>query len=149
MEDWRDGHAALSVAPNKPDGTPNPKAKEDTYGLWPDKGSGLGSADRSIQGVPDNGAGSDVRKNLPWDRRDRYKYQFSVCISEEQYIKLLKVVSRNVTWTETHNCSSFASDTFYEVTGIDIDADIWWGPETPGELGSSISEANKARSGKG
>ena len=38
-------------------------------------------------------------------------------------------------------CSS--RETFEEVTGVDIDADDWFGFETPREIGDSILRANR------
>lgn len=50
--------------------------------------------------------------------------------------------NQNHTWRYTNTCASFASETFYDVTGIDIDADDWGGFETPREISSSISDIN-------
>lgn len=45
-------------------------------------------------------------------------------------------------WTCTNTCASFASETFYAVTGIDIDADEFVGFETPREIGEHIIGEN-------
>ena len=54
----------------------------------------------------------------------------------------LRCLKEHREWCYTDNCSSFASDTFGDVTGTDVDADDWAGFESPGELGDSINSAN-------
>lgn len=67
---------------------------------------------------------------------------FCHAISEEEEKKLKKLVRKPTKWTLTNTCASFASETFEEVTGIDIDADEILGFETPREIGEHIIEAN-------
>jgi hypothetical protein len=43
-------------------------------------------------------------------------------------------------WYPLDNCASFASETFYKTTGIDIDADSYFDVETPREVGDNIKE---------
>ena len=57
--------------------------------------------------------------------------------------KLKCILKQNHSWRHTNNCASFASETFEEVTGVDIDADDWFGFETPREIGDSILRANR------
>jgi hypothetical protein len=56
--------------------------------------------------------------------------------------KLNGIVQQAHTWTLSNTCASFASETFYAVTGIDVDADEYFGAETPREVGEHIKEAN-------
>lgn len=106
-----------------------------SYGLWPDSHPGIVAAGLN------NGAGSDVRVNFRGDLR-KGKYFFWKCITKAQRAVLNAAISRLWTWTFTNTCASFASEVFYEVTQIDIDADEFMGFETPREIGESILEAN-------
>ena len=72
-------------------------------------------------------------------------------ITNKEKDKLMNIVSVSQAWTCTNTCASFASETFYDVTGIDIDADDAGfasnvfpliGVETPREIGKHIIEAN-------
>lgn len=125
------GHAWLTLH----DGTSG--AMLASYGLWPDGHPGIQAA-----GL-DNGDGSDVRTNFSGDMR-LGTYYYCRCITKEQKAKLDELVTTTRGWCTTDNCSSFASDTFYEVTGVDVDADDEGalGVETPREVGDSIKELN-------
>lgn len=126
---YLDGHAWLTLS----DGATG--ALISSYGLWPDGHPGI-----TADGLA-NGDGSDVRVNYPGDF-GRGKYRFCVCISNAMKAKLDAAVAQNITWTYTNTCASFASDVFFETTGLDIDADDFGGFETPRELGDSIKAAN-------
>lgn len=63
-------------------------------------------------------------------------------IDEKMECKLKCILGKNHSWRITNNCASFASETFEEVTGVNIDADDWLGIETPREIGDSILSAN-------
>ena len=97
------------------------------YGLWPD----------NHPGTKDNGAGTDIRKNMESKsgKANRY-YKLSVWQTQ----KLLNLLAVNTTWATTNNCSSWASHALHEVTKKDIDADDWLDFETPRELGKSINK---------
>jgi hypothetical protein len=127
---FTDGHAAIAFL----DGC-NKSAT--TYGLWPDKHPDI------IRGGLNNDDGSDVRVNFPNDNPSRYPYKHCREITEKQAKKLDELVSQNWHWRYTQNCSSFASDVFRKVTGVDIDADDNLGFETPREIGDSIKDENK------
>lgn len=126
-----DGHAWLTL--HAADGT-----LIHSYGLWPDSHPGITAAGLN------NGDGSDVRVDYAGDRR-LGAYYYAVGISEEQRVALDAAVRRQWCWTITNTCASFASEVFYEVTGIDIDADDYLGFETPREVGEHIVEANGGR----
>ena len=70
------------------------------------------------------------------------KYSYCAEISKEQEQTLFDILKENHTWRYTNTCASFASETFYDVTGIDIDADDNFGFETPREISESIEELN-------
>lgn len=105
-----------------------------TYGLWPD------SHEEIIDAGLANGSVSDVRidfwKDLLYMSLARCVY--CVCINDAQRSKLDTIVSQHHGWRYTNNCSSFASEVFYDVTGIDVDADDVLGIETPREICESI-----------
>ncbi len=123
-----DGHANISV--HNPDGT------VDTYGLWPDDHPSI------INSGLNNGAGSDIRPNLANDHGANYDYSYCEEITDEQYVNLQQIIHEGDSWSLTNNCSSFASETFYDVTGTDVDADDVIGVETPREVGQHIQELN-------
>lgn len=106
-----------------------------SYGLWPDWHEGISNAGLS------NGKGSDVRVNYIGDQRYG-AYYYRVCITAAQRKKLATEVAKNIGWEYTNTCAAFASETFFAVTGIDIDADEVLGFETPREVGESIMGAN-------
>ncbi len=126
---FTDGHSALILID-----TDTPSST--TYGLWPDKHPGIVGA-----GL-DNGKGSDVRVNYPGDDPSKYPYRHCRELTDKQAKKFEKLVSKNWKWRYTQNCSSFASDVFRKVTGVDIDANDLFGFETPREIGGSIIDAN-------
>jgi hypothetical protein len=115
---FTDGHAWISVTEG---------GITTRYGLWPDK----------HLRTKDNGAGSDIRKNMEpmLGKVNRY-YR----LSPWQTHKLLQLLTVNTTWSETNNCASWTSKVAHEVTNKDIDADDWLGFETPRELARSISK---------
>lgn len=118
LSQFTDGHAWISVT----DGRITTR-----YGLWPD----------NHPNTKDNGAGTDIRKNMePKSGKANRYYKLSTWQSQ----KLLILLARNTTWEKTNNCSSWASYIVTEVTGKDVDADDWLGFETPRELGKSINE---------
>lgn len=52
---------------------------------------------------------------------------------------LSRLLSANVTWRYTHNCSSWAHELIMAVVREDVDADDYlWFSETPRELGRNI-----------
>merc|ERR1712038_78240 len=125
------GHAALMLVDTF-------TGEKKTWGLWPDNHETIESL-----GL-DNGGGSDIREDFIGDVWSKGKYPFMYCepITEKEKKRLLKLTSLTTAWTCTHNCASFASETFYKVTGIDIDADEFLGFETPREVGQNIIKAN-------
>jgi RHS repeat-associated protein len=99
-----------------------------TFGLWPD----------SHLNVANNGSGSDVRLNIELNWSANYSYYKNISDAEETL--LFSILNQNHTWRYTNTCASFASETFFDVTGID--ADDWGGFETPREISSSIQDIN-------
>lgn len=106
-----------------------------SYGLWPDWHGGIQGAGLA------NGAGSDVRVNYTGDQRYG-TYYYCVCITAAQRKQLATEAGKNISWEYTNTCAAFASETFFAVTGVDIDADEFMGFETPREVGESIMQAN-------
>jgi len=104
-----------------------------TYGSWP--ANVAGEANRSS-------SDSDIRVNYPGDDPSNYPYVHCREINEEQYQKLQKMIADGDEWGYLNNCSSFASDTFSEVTNVNVSAsDTLW-ISTPRELGADIMRQN-------
>jgi hypothetical protein len=121
--DTTDGHAWITVTAA---GIPI------SYGLWPD----------DHPDTVNNGPGWDIRTNMepPTGLYNRYHL-----LRPSQKTILLRCLAANVTWAYTHNCSSWASDTAFDVTGEDINADdIVFHFETPREFGTSIRDLEQA-----
>lgn len=127
-----DGHAWTTVRIFSSSGS-----TVQSYGLWPD------DHPRTV----DNGAGWDIRVGMEPMSTSHNRYYL---LTPSQKNTLNTELAANVTWAFTHNCSSWASDTIYSVTGEDVDADDEWllGVETPREFGQSIDalEANEPTS---
>ena len=132
---FSDGHAWLTL---EKDNT------IDGYGLYPDQHSGIREA-----GL-DNGVGSDLRHNFQNDKRPG-KYQYCEDINKTQFEQFESIQQDPAHWSETHNCSSWASETFFDITETDVDADDEWvlGVETPRELGQNITRLNEQRALQG
>ena len=83
---------------------------------------------------------------LDYDRLDDAQVKVQIDSLTTGYIDksqfFVDKLAEGETWGYTNNCSSFASETFYDVTGVDVDADDWFGIETPRELGSNIMDMN-------
>ena len=107
------------------------------YGLWPD-----GMISGALQGTRD----TDVLKNQEGDGA-LGAYHYCEEINEAQRDQFEKARQEPANWWPTHNCSSWASDTFHDVTGVDVDADDEWfmGVESPQELGQNITRLNEQR----
>jgi len=101
------------------------------YGLWPDK----------HPVTINNGNKTDIRINL--EARAIGLANRYYLLSPAQSKKLDLEIKKNVAWTYTNTCASWASDVVNEVLFIDIDADDYMGFETPRELGKSIIELEK------
>ena len=103
-----------------------------SYGLWPDD-----HPDYLPGG--DNGPGWDIRTGR---ESSSSSYQRFYVLTPSQKATLASCIAANVTWSYTNNCSSWASDTGYALTGEDVDADDerLLGVESPSEFGSSIQE---------
>ena len=98
------------------------------YGLWPD-----------FSRAGDNGEGHDIRTGM--EDGDIPAASRFFRLTPEQVTALEGKLSENVTWGYTSNCSSWASETLTEVTGVRINADepLFLGiVETPRVLGESI-----------
>jgi len=101
------------------------------YGLWPD----------DHPAVKDNGDKSDVRKG----KEDGLSYEASYCriISKEESKRFNEILKKNHTWRYTNTCASFASETFEDVTGINVNANDTLGFETPRKITESIENIKK------
>ena len=129
------GHAALLLAEPDPD---TEAVTITTWGLWPD----------NHEDTADNGAGTDIRKNFANDVYTQFNYFYCEPVSKTQKDKLIAEGNKNIKWTCTNNCSSFATETFRKITGTDVDAgdELFLGVETPVEAGKSIIKLNDGSS---
>lgn len=96
-----------------------------SYGLWPDQ----------HPKTVDNGSGTDIRIGMEPTTGAAIRYYK---LTKVQGNKLRGLLLKNITWTYTNTCASWASEVVYQVTGNDVDADDWGGFETPRELGANI-----------
>lgn len=118
--DFRDGHAWLTVTR---DGTTT------SYGLWPDFHSD----------TADNGSGTDIRVGMEDGEIAAASRYFR--LTPEQVVTLEAKLNENVEWGVASNCSSWASETLTDVTGVRINANEPYSlgiVETPRVLGESI-----------
>ncbi|WP_324171606.1 hypothetical protein [Sulfurimonas sp.] len=118
--DFTGGHAWITI-------TNKTNLATVSYGLWPD------GHPRTL----DNKDGSDVRIGMepPKGLANRY-----YALSQEQYIKLQRLIMTTEYWFYTNNCSSWSSQMVYKLLRVDIDADDYFGIETPREFGHNIIE---------
>ncbi|OQA03668.1 MAG: hypothetical protein BWY69_00306 [Planctomycetes bacterium ADurb.Bin401] len=107
--------------------------KTTTYGLWHKSHS------KPVTRVrPD----SDVHKNKEPHTGTANRYYNNLTKKQEK--KLQEEINKKQKYRyPTNNCSSYASDTAEKVTGEDVDADSWFGVETPRELMENIKEKEK------
>lgn len=116
------GHTWLTITQN---------GKTTFYGLWPD----------AHPHTVDNGDASDIRVGL----------EASATAVASRYYKLIgaqaihfdTLLKANVHWFYTHNCSFWVSNVVQEILGEDVDADDYFGIETPRELGRNILRLEK------
>lgn len=111
------GHAWLTITQ---------KGKTVSYGLWPD----------AHPRTQDNGDLSDIRIGMEASAKAAASRFYK--LSSAQANKFNSMVNSNSHWFYTNNCSSWASSVVKEVVGEDVDADDWFGIETPRELGRNI-----------
>jgi len=55
-----------------------------------------------------------------------------------QYMKLKDLINTTEHWFYTNNCSSWVSEVVKKLYKTEVDADDWFGIETPRELSGSI-----------
>jgi len=115
----RSGHAWITVKEGD---------KTVYFGLWPD------GHPRTV----DNKEKTDVRVGLEAGRKAAASRFYRLGKARTQ--RLNSFLQKRRGWSVTYNCSSWASHLFYQVVGVDVDADDWFSVETPRELGSSIRE---------
>jgi len=119
------GHAWLSVHDTD-------KGTTNTYGLWPD----------FHPDTIDNREGTDVRKNME-KKSSPNKYNRYQKLTPKEEKKLKTFLSRTDHWRHSHTCAAWASQGFRETTREDIDADDYFGFETPRELSRNIVKKEK------
>lgn len=121
-----------------------------SYGLWPRHHELVDEANRShpdtdlqvdFEYVKKHDPSRDAGSDTYGDFREGPMF-YARRISSGQKSILNTIVSKPHLHSSTNNCASFASETFEAVTGVDIDADEWWGFETCREIGEHIIEAN-------
>jgi len=114
-----------------------------TYGLWPD----------THRYVENNGAGSDVRKNieqlhyLEYQEKTPYKRYYHLDKSKEQILETF--LKNSKTWLINYNCTDWAVELIKNVTGESFEdiSEVIRGVGklgTPRKLSKSISELNKS-----
>lgn len=117
------GHAWITI--NNPENNASR-----SIGLWPD----------NHPYIEDNGDLSDVRMGIeaPTGRYNRY-YN----LTPDELDRLQAYIAQGHQWGYLNNCSSFAEGAVDASKGLDLDADDWFGIETPRELGRSIQNAEE------
>ena len=65
-------------------------------------------------------------------------------ISKEESKKINEILKKNHTWRLTTTCASFASETFEDVTGINVNSNDTLGFETPRKITESIENIKKS-----
>ena len=120
------GHSWISHTPTN--------GSTSTYGLWHPSRTNA-NTDNRVR--PD----SDVYRNREMGY-DPSKYSSRYYdLNDEQAKKAKDYINRPHGYNyPTNNCSSFASDAANEIVGEDVDADSWFGFETPEELKENIQE---------
>ena len=120
------GHSWISHTPTN--------GSTSTYGLWHPSRSNMNTNNRVR---PD----SDVYRNREMGY-DPSKYNSRYYdLNDKQAKKAKDYINRPHGYNyPTNNCSSFASDAANEIVGEDVDADSWFGFETPEELKENIQE---------
>ena len=111
------GHAWLTITE---------KGKTIFYGLWPD----------AHPNTVDNGDDSDIRVGM--EAGDKAAASRYYKLSDAQADHFNALMTANVAWRYTNNCSSWASEIVWAVVREDVDADDYLGIETPRELGRNI-----------
>ena len=115
-----------------------------TYGLWPDSHPDIRNAGLS------NGNGSDIRTNFADDAPANYPLKYGVELTDDQSKALDAEVSKNVAWTVTCTCATWAAKTFTKVTGEDIQSsELLGATDTPRTVGDSIQQKVKANPNAG
>lgn len=116
-KDFTAGHVWLTITQ---------KGSTTFYGLWPD------AHPRTV----DNGDASDIRIGLELAAKSVASRYYN--LTDDQANLLNFLVKANAYWFYTNNCSSWVSQVVLEVVGEDVDADDYFGIETPRELGRNI-----------
>lgn len=96
-----------------------------SFGLWPD----------GHPRTKNNGKGTDVRRGMEPATGAANRY-YSLTIT--QHNKLIRLINTTEHWFYTNNCSSWASEITYKTLRVHIDANDYFGIETPRELGENI-----------
>lgn len=113
------GHAALAIKDTE-------TGSLTTYGLWP----------ADVEGERLNNVMVNYSSDSPATRA--YQYYYAIKLTDEQYKKFMEITKNTPKWTLSHNCAAYASDTFFDVTGIRLSALNEIGLKTPNVLGVSI-----------
>ena len=98
-----------------------------SYGLWPDE----------HPKTQDNGDKTDVRIGMEPARGITNRYYV---LTHLQHKQLMSLISTTEHWFYTNNCSSWASDIIQKLYKTEVDADDWFGLETPREISKSIEQ---------
>jgi len=118
--DFTAGHSWISL-------TNNDTGEIHTYGLWADEA-----------GFASNGSGS-VMLDMELIRGYSFESNQFTQITQAQYDSIgSMLVAGSDTWYITHTCADYARDTYGAATGINLDADDYFGIETPRELARNI-----------
>ncbi len=112
------GHAWLSYT--------DASGNTTNHGLWPD----------NHPHVPDNGPASDVREGMEDGQTPAHSRFYELDALQKK--KWIDFLNNKEKWTYTNTCAAWASDGVKSVVGENVDADDWFGFETPRELSESI-----------
>lgn len=103
-----------------------------SYGLWPD----------DHERTKDNGDKTDVRIGMEPSRGVANRYYTLTHMQHKQLITLINTTDH---WFYTNNCASWSSEIVKQLYRTEVDADDWFGIETPRELSRNIQPLeNKA-----
>lgn len=88
--------------------------------------------------------GEDIRTGMENNAVPQHSRYYE--LTPEQVARLGYILAESDTWGYTHSCADWASDVGRRVTGENVDADDWFGFETPRELSRSLERLEGRRS---
>ncbi len=123
--EFTDGHAWLTITTKAGKGGWGLPRFVKSYGLWPD----------GHPRTKDNGGKTDVRVGMEPAKGIANRYYG---LTPLQHMQLKSLINTTEHWFYTNNCSSWANEIVKRVYKTEVDADDWFGIETPRELSRNI-----------